>query len=97
VQEPALRRVPARCDPVASDDDRQLIIQADGTHRRATTSGEASDFRTLCPPRKMLGPSLPSRMQERNPLSRVGIPTVCFCPRILIAQFTGEAKIILVV
>lgn len=48
--------VPARFNPVAPDDDRQLIIQAQGMNRRSATSGETDDFHPLRPPGKMVGP-----------------------------------------
>jgi hypothetical protein len=89
--------VPARSDPVAPDDNRQLIIQAEGNYGGAATSSEAGYFHTLFLPRKMVGPSLPSWMKERNLLLRLWISAVRFCPLVLIAQFAGEAEIIIVV
>ena len=64
--------------------------------RRTAASSEADDFRTRCPPRKMIEPSLPSRMKERDLLPRVEVDAMRFRPLMLIAQLTGEAEIIVV-
>lgn len=89
--------MPACVDPVASYDNRQWIIQAEGTDCSAAAGGKAAEFHPFCSPRKMVRPALPSRMKERDLLPRVGVDAMRFRPLMLIAQLTGEAEIVVVV
>jgi hypothetical protein len=89
--------MPPNPHPIAPHDNGQFVVKPQLDHSRSPARGYAKNFLAAVAPGKMVTPNLLTRIEQPDGFVRKRINAFRLRPFVLIAQFAGQAQVLLCV